>query len=35
MRELVRAVNAAIIGHFSGVHDPLCWLPYEVREPRE
>jgi hypothetical protein len=35
MRELVGAVNAAIIGHFSGVYDRFCWLPYEVRGMRE
>jgi hypothetical protein len=34
-REPVGVVNAAIIGQTSGVCDPICWLPHEVRGPRE
>ena len=35
MREPVGMVNAAIIGHFSGVYDRVCWLLNEVRGMRE
>ena len=34
-REWVRAVDAAVIGHFSGVHLRVRWPPSEIRAARE